>query len=309
MAIKQRKVFLCVVIASASFSAACSRSDNKRPIQSAGLTSGDLLSETNCIDPDDVLNACDRSGEYWQRQLGAEGHVIVRPPFVLAGNLETIELQSWYEQTIKPAAGAMNEQFFERRPERPMVVLLFRDEATYRAMAERLFGDRDVSRHGYHRPHLHTIIVNAGSGPSALLHELTHALMAFDFREAPAWLREGLASLFEDCQIGSEPPGIVPLAGARTATLQRAIREDRLPSLESLILAPDFEGPQSSVYYAMARHFCLFLDHHGALAPVYRTLRSRGGAAGEDIEVIRRNFGDRSWNQLQDEFRLWAMAL
>ena len=249
--------------------------------------------------------ACDESAAYWRRQLGAEGRALARPPFVLAGTLDESELHGWYEQTIRPAARAMAAQYFERPPDRPVAILLFPDEAAYRAQAERLFGDRAVSRHGYFRPHLHTLVVNAASGRSALLHELTHALMAFDFPDAPLWLREGLASLHEDCRIEAHPPRIVPLPGARRETLQRALADGRLPSLKVLLRASRFDGAERAVDYALARHFCRFLDQHGALPSVYRAVRAQRGGPADHAAVIVRALGKGRLTEVEKAFHQW----
>lgn len=255
------------------------------------------------------MAACEHSAEYWRRQLGMGSHAIVHPPFVLAGNLEEPELWEWHDQTVRPAARAMAARHFTRGPGRPVIILLFHDEAAYRHQADRLFGDRTISRHGYYRPHLHTIVANAASGRPALLHELTHALMAFDFPEAPAWLREGLATLYEDCRIDSEGSSLVPLPGARTATLQRAIRDDRLPPLEGFVRAPDFDGSQAALHYALARHFCLFLDQRGLLESVYHAVRARKAGMPECGGITHHDLQVESWDEVQREFRQWAMQL
>lgn len=299
---------LGVSVALAGLWAACSRETGSSPGPIMGRAANRPASGAG-IRQDNLPAACEQTAEYWRRQLGAEGHAIARPPFVLAGNLEAAELQEWHEHVVNPAAHVMAERFFDRGPDRPVVILLFTDETTYRGEADRLFGDRAISRHGYYRPHLNTIVVNAAAGRSALLHELTHALMAPDYPEAPAWLREGLASLHEDCRIDLKGPNLVPTPGARTATLQRALREDRLPSLETMILAPRFSGPQALLQYALARHFCLFLDHHGLLESVYRTARVRKGAAPANAAIVRHKLKGRSWEELDREFRRWAMQL
>ncbi len=254
----------------------------------------------------ELAAACSQTAEYWRRQLGTDGHSISRPPFVLAGNLADDELLAWHVETVRPASLAMGERYFEQDPDRPVVVLLFRDAATYRAEAARLFGDHTIGRHGYYRRHLNTIVVNAESGRAAMLHELTHALMAFDFPHAPTWLREGMATLHEDCRIELHPPRIVPLPGARRATLRRALADGRLPSLEALLQSTDFEGAQQAVFYAMARHFCRFLDEQGVLESVYRSARAQPAVPNERGTAIRRSLGVRSTAEVEHAFLRWV---
>lgn len=254
----------------------------------------------------DLPAACNQMVEYWHRLLSDDGHAIGRPPFVLAGTLSEAALQTWYEETVRPASLVLGRQYFDRCPDWPIIILLFHDEATYRAEAERLFGDREISRHGYYRPHLHTMLVNVSDGRSALLHELTHALMAFDFPEAPAWLREGLSTLYEDCRIDAASVSLVPQSKSRKKTLEEAFRQGYLPSLESLLCETRFDGPDGPVYYALARHFCLYLEHHGEMASVYRAIRAAGGGAADGMAVILHVLKCQSWSNLEDDFRNWA---
>ena len=294
-------------VVSAGFFAACSRVDDGTmpPIAGKALTAS--ASNDDRAAPADLPAACSQMAEYWHRLLGDDGHAIARPPFVLAGTLSEAALQTWYEETVRPASLALGRQYFDRCPDRPIIILLFHDEATYRAEAERLFGDREISRHGYYRPHLHTILVNISDGPSALLHELTHALMAFDFPEAPAWLREGLPTLYEDCQIDAASVTLVPRSESRQKTLEEALRRGCLPSLESLLRETRFDGPNRPVCYALARHFCLYLEQHGEMASVYRAIRAAGGDAADGMAVIPGLLKCESWGNLEHDFRRWAL--
>ncbi len=272
----------------------------------AGKAFTGSASNADLADPSDLPAACSQMAQYWHRLLGDDGHAIARPPFVLAGTLSEAALQTWYEETVRPASLALGKRHFDRCPDRPIIILLFHDEATYRAEAERLFGDREISRHGYYRPHLNTMLVNVSDGRSALLHELTHALMAFDFPEAPAWLREGLSTLYEDCRIDAASVSLIPQSESRKKTLEEALRQERLPSLESLLRETRFDGPDRPVYYALARHFCLYLEQHGEMASVYRAVRAAGGDAADGMAVILRLLKCESWGNLEDDFRRWA---
>ena len=295
---------LCLAVVSFSFSAACSPEKGDRPVPDTSLVERERPTQDR-LGSNELRVACLQASAYWRRQLEKGGRAISRPPFVLAGSLAENDLQRWHEQTLQPAACVLAKRFFRCPPDRPVTLLLFHDESTYRAEAERLFGDRALGRHGYYRPHLRTMVVNAASGRSVLLHELVHALMAFDFPEAPTWIREGLASMYEDCRIELDPPVLVPLRGARADTLRRAMLEGRLPSWESFFGTKNFGGPQAAIYYALARHFCLFLDHRGVLERVYRTIRDRQDGP---VHAVQRALEVRSWDALDREFRNWVNA-
>src|SRR5206468_226460 len=123
-----------------------------------------------------------------------------------------------------------------------------------------------------------TVVVNLGANDRAsrggpLVHELTHALMDFDFPQAPAWLAEGLASLHEDCQlVEGELQGSV---NWRLAGLQRTMHINQLRSLAALLGDGRFGVASAGADYAQARYFCLYLQRRGVLAEFYHTFRDR----------------------------------
>lgn len=247
----------------------------------------------------DLPTACRETAERVARDLGDGCQVIHRVPFVLGGDLGRAELQRWHGETIEPAAATMAAAYFDVPPDEPITVLLFSGEETYRRQAERLFGDGQVSRFGYYRPHLRTILINAESGEGPLLHELTHALMAFDFTDVPDWLGEGLASLHERCEV----PGLEGLENWRLERLKRAIRDDRLPPLRTLIESDDFHGPAEQLNYARARYFCLYMQHQGVLRDFYRRFRSAQSSDPTGSRTIFAVFPDHTWETLDTEFR------
>ena len=191
--------------------------------------------------------ACGQTGAWLARQLGKQCRVIVRTPLVLGGDLSKQELDRWHRECLAPASRSMAACYFPNRPNEPITVLLFAGSVSYRAHAKRLFGEEEISDCGYYRPHLRTVIVNAGRGNGPALHELTHALMAFDFPDAPDWFSEGLASLNEQSRISADGRAIEGQVGRRLSTVQAAIRRDRLATLESLIQTSDFHGPREKI--------------------------------------------------------------
>jgi hypothetical protein len=200
----------------------------------------------------------------------------------------------------------MAATYFAALVSEPVTILLWASEERYRAGAERLFGDRDVSRYGYYRPHLRVLLVNIERGPDALLHELTHALMAFDFPAAPEWLGEGLASLHESVEIHDDERGLVGLANWRLPTLQQAIRQRRLRSLRDLLAAADFHGQEELLNYAQARYFCMYLQDRGLLAQCYRSCRGCASVDPIGRDIVAGLFPGRTWEQIDADFQAWA---
>jgi hypothetical protein len=223
--------------------------------------------------------------------------------------LPAAELEAWRGETIEPAVRAMTSAYFATTPSEPVVVLLFATEAGYREHAARLFGDREVSRYGYYRPHLRTVMVNAECGPDALVHELTHALMAFDFPAAPEWLGEGLASLHEHGRIRDDGGEILGLPNWRLGALEDALRQGRLPPLRSLLGAGSFRGPDERLNYARARYFCMYLQSRGVLRACYRACRAGRQRDPTGEQAVAALFPGLSWEQLDADFRAWLGRL
>ncbi|HAN97976.1 MAG TPA: hypothetical protein DCQ98_11340 [Planctomycetaceae bacterium] len=254
------------------------------------------------------LNAATRQREAeWRERLGEACHVWSSPPFVLAGDVDEATLRRVYRRTVLPATRALVGEYFERLPDEPITLLVFKDTESYVAEAERLFGDRHLSVYGYYRPDRRTVVANLATGGGTLVHELTHALMDFDFPDAPAWFQEGFASLHEHGEFVLHD-GRYVLRGLPNW------REHDLPpgglagSLEQLLTRRRLQGEDELVAYASSRHLCLFLQQQGKLADCYRALRT-AVAAGEDphgVATLRRALAAPSLSAVESSFRDWV---
>jgi hypothetical protein len=262
-----------------------------------------------------LQTACREAAVDIARRLGTGCAVIVRSPFVVAGDLDLDELVRWHEETIGPAARAMAHSYFKASPHEPITVLLFSDRAAYDWHAEMLYGDEGISVYGYYKPDERTLVMNIGTGGGTLVHELTHALIDFDFPDVPDWFNEGLASLHEQCRIRRDKLGIDGLVNWRLPGLQRTIRAGRLRSLEALIRDENFRGSEVGLNYAHARYFCLFLQSdqnprgRSVLGEFYAELRAQQPNDPQGLVVVRRVFPDHSWAQLDAGFRDFVLSL
>jgi len=259
---------------------------------------------------DEILDAaCQRRGDRIAARLGNGCRHVVRTPFVIAGDLTTKELQEWHDGTIEPAAHALWKNYFETRPDEPIVVLLFDREESYNHYARTLFGDEGISVFGYYKPRQRTLVMNISTGGGTLLHELTHALADFDFPNIPDWFNEGLASLHEQARLANDPPRIQGLINWRLPVLRDAIRRDRLRSLKSLIAADDFRGADEGVNYAQARYFCLYMQEQGVLGDYYQAFHDHRAADPTGAQAVSEVFRDQSWQQLEKNFCQWVARL
>ena len=254
---------------------------------------------------------CQERAERLERQLGRECDVVVRLPFVIAGDSNAAALKRKHLSTIEPACQAMVRQYFHKSPDRPITVLLFSDEKTYRRCAESLFFDRNVSRLGYFKPGRRTILANLAWGDGPLLHELTHALMRLDFPEAAVWLSEGLASLHEASLLVGQGDRAF-LEGElnwRLEVLERRIQRGMLQGLRDLIHADDFDGPNEAVNFAQARYFCLFLQGKDVLSEIYQRYRASHHEDPRGEKAVLLALSGMGWQELDGEFSRWVMSL
>jgi hypothetical protein len=273
-----------------------------------------LAAENQAADPR-LETACRETAEQLARRLGPDCRMVVHAPFIVAGNLEEVELNRWRNETIGPAARAMARRYFKVTPHQPITVLLFRDEQSYNHYADQLYGDAQISVYGYYKPNLRTLVMNISTGGGTLVHELTHALIDFDFPEAPDWFNEGLASLHEQCRIRPDETSIDGLENWRLRGLQETVRRGKLRSLEAMIHDHDFRGAEVGLNYAQARYFCLFMQRddnpRGAdvLAEFYGRLRDGQSDDPRGAGAVRKTFPKQSWAELDATFQQWVLSL
>ncbi len=136
----------------------------------------------------------------------------------------------------------------------------------------------------------------AGGFTSTLYHELTHLLLRRQLGDAPPWLDEGLAALYETVEEGKDP-----VQGGRTLRGVDNWRYDVLhtspgliPSFEKLIhmdwrafqnADENYEGSRQTVNAATARYLMLFLQDR-RLPDVVRAMIAQHRPAGPDDGAI-----------------------
>lgn len=296
------------------------RSEKSAPLSSNEVVEGGSLNhdvqlvhyiaDESAVDPR-LAAACAARGKAIQQQLGEGCETIVSSPFVVAGDLSEAALRDWYDRTIYPAAIAMGNRYFTQRPSEPITVLLFSSKDSYERYAERLYRDKGISIYGYYKPRERTLVMNIATGGGTLVHELTHALIAFDCPNVPDWFNEGLASLHEQCRFREDDrgPWIEGLVNWRLPKLQKEIEAERLPSLADFVRDSDFRGEREAINYAQARYFCLFLQRRGVLGDYYAALRKDIEKDPTGESAIREVFPDLTWNELDAEYQKFVLRL
>jgi Protein of unknown function (DUF1570) len=166
---------------------------------------------------------------------------------------------------------------FSKRPAQAISVYLFPDAKPYEAYCQKRWAAPCGSPFGFYRPDERRIVMNAGPGIGTLTHELVHPIVEADFPQAPEWLNEGIASLFEALTMPT-PGQIHGVKNWRHPRLLRALRspqEREQASLPSLFALTDstFRNDDEDLHYASARYLCQWLDQQGKLWPFYQRFR------------------------------------
>ena len=112
-------------------------------------------------------------------------------------------------------------------------------------------------------------------GGGTIAHELVHALIANDFTEAPEWLNEGLASLYEEAENGKPKNNYrLILFNRHFENYNACIKWTDLIDLWKVSGASDVNY---NLLCAYSRYFCKFIyDRYGKqqLIKLYKQLRS-----------------------------------
>src|SRR5437868_3396782 len=69
----------------------------------------------------------------WRAKFDEEGfHYLLAPPFVLAGNGSTEQLEHYRDRTVLAAAKSLHATYFKTQPAEPVLILLFESEGPYK---------------------------------------------------------------------------------------------------------------------------------------------------------------------------------
>ncbi|GEM_PF-1728690 len=192
---------------------------------------------------------------------------------------------------VRAAAQDARRRFLPPAPAglQPVDVCLLADTARYRAFLDALLGpghgENDL---GLFNPYRRVVAANLDMPPGHLRHEIVHALVADALGPLPAWLDEGLASLYNEAR-----PVEGGLELGRTYRLDqlRAAREaGTLPDLAELARSTgrSVYGARSRAFYSLGRFLLLHLDSRGELRAFLAALRAAPATEAGQREVLAR---------------------
>ena len=246
---------------------------------------------------------CDLRVQQLKKSLDSTFSYVVHPPFVVAGDLPQAKLDESARWHILKPAQALWASYFKKQPDKAITVLLFNGQQSYRLWARRLFNDTKPPYFGYYTNHNRTLIMDISTGTGTLIHELTHALIVYDFPDVPDWFNEGLASLHEGCRVGTNE--IIGMLNWRLPILKKAIKEKRLRTIPELLADQDFYGKHVDENYAQARYLMMYAQKLGLLRTLYAEMRARKKSEAEILATVFK----LPLATLEKRFRTWAMSL
>lgn len=251
---------------------------------------------------------CAALHQRWRDRFEAERlSVVISPPFVVAGDGGPARVERYVAHTIQAASAALHREFFDAHLDEPVLILLFESAEPYTRLAGRWFGDKDVSPYGYFRGD-GVMVMNVGTGTGTLVHELVHALIRPDFPGVPAWMNEGLGSLFEQCTLAGG--SIRGLPNWRLPALQQAIRDDRLRPIAELLQDPRFyRSSQVGLNYAHARYLLMYLQEKDLLQRYYQRCRDRISDDPTGLQSLRDIIAPRELDDFEQAWRDWVLEL
>ncbi|MCI0450664.1 MAG: hypothetical protein L0Y79_12955 [Chlorobi bacterium] len=228
--------------------------------------------------------------------------------FVIASNLSDDETEKITSNTIDRAVECFYNDYFEIKPNDITVIFLLKNDETYKYWAKKLYDDDDLSRYGYYKPSEKTMLMNISTGTGTLVHEMTHALVRYDFEDIPSWFNEGLGSLYERCSLNNKQ--ILGYVNWRLPALQDAINDKSYTTLDKLVNmnSNEFYGSRSDVNYAQARYLCLYLQENGLLKKYYKLFRdtySQDNTGKTQLEKIT----GKTISELDKDYVSWAKSL
>jgi hypothetical protein len=152
------------------------------------------------------------------------------------------------------------------------------------------------------------MLMNINTGTGTLVHEMTHALVRYDFENIPSWFNEGLGSLYERCSLNNKQ--ILGYVNWRLPALQDAIADKSYTSLDKLVKtdSDEFYGSRSDVNYSQARYLCLYLQENGLLKKFYKSFRDTYKDDNTGKTQLEKVTG-KSITELDADYVSWAKTL
>ncbi|MBI4956481.1 MAG: C39 family peptidase [Myxococcales bacterium] len=244
-----------------------------------------------------------------RKKLPSGFSVVVEPPFVVVGDGGVDTVRRSAERTVRWAVELLQKDFFPAEPREILDIWLFQDAASYRKGCVELFDGEPTTPYGFYSSEHKALVMNIGTGGGTLVHEIVHPFVEANFPEAPAWLNEGLGSLYE--QASSRDGHIIGLTNWRLAGLQEALRAGRVPSFAELTATTRsaFYGDDRGTNYAQARYLLYYLQEKGLLVDFYRRFAAARATDPTGYQTLAAVLGESDMAAFQKRWEAFVLGL
>ncbi|MBU0909815.1 MAG: peptidoglycan-binding protein [Proteobacteria bacterium] len=217
-------------------------------------------------------------------------------PFLLCGRENMAELEKHYQKGIVDAYRFIRSEYGFKEPDSVITALLSKNPNELISFAEKIYPQE---RFPYYNPYFgiyakndHLLVATVGGGYGTLLHELMHALIADDCPEAPLWLVEGLATLYE--RSGWTTRRLLGLPNWRMDIISYQ-RPVKLAEFERITGQEEIHRDD----LAFIRLLMLFIDDKEQVGRLYREAKSQGASFSITQWLHDRGpeFSEQAWQE------------
>jgi hypothetical protein len=236
--------------------------------------------------------------------------IVVQRPFVVIGDEPEDLVREHSERTVKWAVDKLKQDYFTKDPKEILDIWLFKDSASYERNAVTLFGSKPTTPYGYYSSAHKALVMNISTGGGTLVHEIVHPFVEANFPSCPAWLNEGLGSLYEQC--GEVNGHIHGYTNWRLPGLQTSIKAGAVPSFKKLLSMDTrafYDDDDRGTNYAQARYLCYYLQQKGLLTRFYREFHARQKSDPTGYKTLKRVLQVRDMNAFKQKWEKYVLSL
>ena len=191
-------------------------------------------------------------------------------PFLVVGDEGAAQVRERAKGLVRWTRDLLLKDFFDAAPSTLQEVWILKDADSYVHTSKTLFKNTPDTPYGYYLSGRRALIMNIKPGYGTLTHELVHPFFDEAWGEPPAWMNEGVASLFE--RPAEKAGHLVGKVNWRLPGLLDGLKRDDAPSFHDLVhfTTDEFYDDDTGVHYAEARYLCYWLQERGLLSKVVR---------------------------------------
>ena len=260
--------------------------------------------------PDTSPSAFEKQATELRTKLKGRGFtVIVERPFIVIGDESADRVTLWANDIIRGTVTRLKQDYFAKDPAKILEIWLFKDEISYRKHAKEFFNDEPDTPYGYYSPSSKALVMNIATGGGTLVHEIVHPFIEANFPDAPAWLNEGLGSLYE--QSGTVDGHIYGYTNWRLNGLQNGLKKKIVPTFKALTSMSDaeFYREDTGTNYAQARYLCYYLQEKGLLRKFYKDFVANQKTDPTGYKTLQTVLGERDMTAFQKRWEAFVMKL